>query len=200
MKSPRQVGDPITPRVPFAGHGAGPKRVCVARIGAAHGVRGDVKLWSFTADPMAIASYGMLETADGARGFEIESVRAGKDSLIARFKDVADRTAAERLCNLELFVPRERLPQIEDDNEFYYADLVGLVVVDPSGAVLGSVVAVHNFGAGDVLEVSRAKAAGTVMLPFTAAAVPLVDIEHGRVVVAPSEDLFEPPAAASRSA
>jgi len=157
--------------------------ICVARLGAAHGVRGEVKLWSFTADPAAVADYGPFATADG-RVVEIEALRPAKDFFVARLKGVADRDAAERLRNVELFVPRERLPAPEDDDEFYHADLIGLAVVDASGAALGSVVALHNFGAGDIIEVRRAERRDTVMLPFTEAAVPQIDVAGGRIVVA----------------
>ena len=171
------------------------QRICVARLGAAHGVRGEVKLWSFTADPAAVADYGPFEAADG-RVVEIEALRPAKDFFVARLKGVADRTAAERLRNVELFVPRERLPAPSDSEEFYHADLIGLAVVDTSGAALGSVIALHNFGAGDLIEVQRAESRVTVMLPFTQAAVPEVDVAGGRVVVA--RDVFE--AAASSEA
>jgi 16S rRNA processing protein RimM len=170
------------------------QRICVARLGAAHGVRGEVKLWSFTADPAAVADYGPFNTADG-RVVEIEALRPAKDFFVARLKGVADRTAAERLRNVELFVPRERLPAPVDGEEFYHADLIGLAVVDASGAVLGSVIALHNFGAGDIIEVRRAESRATVMLPFTQAAVPEIDVAAGRVVVA--TDAF---AAAANSA
>jgi 16S rRNA processing protein RimM len=159
------------------------QRICVARLGAAHGVRGDVKLWSFTADPAAVADYGPFETADG-RAIEIETLRPARDFFVARLKGVADRTAAEQLRNVELFVPRDRLPAPQDGDEFYHADLIGLAVVDPDGAALGSVVALHNFGAGDIIEVRRAEGRDTVMLPFTQAAVPQIDVAGGRVVVA----------------
>jgi 16S rRNA processing protein RimM len=159
------------------------QRICVARLGAAHGVRGEVKLWSFTADPAAVADYGPFDTVDG-RVVEIEALRPAKDFFVARLKGVADRTEAERLRNVELFVPRERLPVPADGDEFYHADLIGLAVVDASGAALGSVVALHNFGAGDVIEVRRAEARDTVMLPFTQAAVPVIDVAAGRIVVA----------------
>jgi 16S rRNA processing protein RimM len=173
---------------------AQPHRVCVARLGAAHGVRGEVKLWSFTADPAAVAGYGPFETADG-RVVEIETLRPAKDFFVARLKGVADRDAAERLRNAELFVPRERLPAPEDSDEFYHADLIGLAVVDASGAGLGSVVAVHNFGAGDIIEVRRTEGGDTVMLPFTQAAVPAIDVAAGRIVVA--ADAFEAASAPS---
>jgi 16S rRNA processing protein RimM len=159
------------------------QRVCVARLGAAHGVRGDVKLWSFTADPAAVAGYGPFETADG-RAVEIEALRPARDFFVARLKGVADRTAAERLRNVELFVPRARLPAPADGDEFYHADLIGLAVVDQNGAELGTVVALHNFGAGDIIEVRRTESRDTVMLPFTQAAVPQIDVAAGRVVVA----------------
>jgi 16S rRNA processing protein RimM len=162
--------------------------ICVARLGAAHGVRGEVKLWSFTADPAAVAGYGPFATADG-HVVEIEALRPAKDFFVARLKGVADRTTAERLRNVELFVPRERLPAPEDNDEFYHADLVGLAVVDASGAALGSVVALHNFGGGDIIEVRRSESRDTVMLPFTEAAVPEVDVTGGRIVVA--TEVFE---------
>jgi 16S rRNA processing protein RimM len=159
------------------------QRICVARLGAAHGIRGEVRLWSFTADPAAVVDYGPFEAADG-RTIEIVTLRPAKDFFVARLKGVADRTAAEALRNVELFVPRARLPAPQDGEEFYHADLIGLAVVDPSGAELGSVVALHNFGAGDIIEVRRAESRDTVMLPFTQAAVPQIDVAAGRIVVA----------------
>jgi 16S rRNA processing protein RimM len=164
------------------------QRICVARLGAAHGVRGEVKLWSFTADPAAVVEYGPFDTADG-RVVEIETLRPAKDFFVARLKGVADRTAAEQLRNVELFVPRERLPAPADSDEFYHADLIGLAVVDHNGAALGSVVALHNFGAGDIIEVRRAEARDTVMLPFTQGTVFEIDVAGGRIVVA--RELFE---------
>jgi 16S rRNA processing protein RimM len=158
------------------------QRVCVAQIGAPHGVRGEVKLWPFTADPQAVQDYGPLESEDGAARFEIEALRAAKDHLVVRLKGVTDRNAAERLTNTKLFVPRERLPATEADDEFYHADLIGLAVVDTAGNALGSVAAIHNFGAGDLIEVRPAQGA-TVLLPFTEAAVPEVDIAGQRIVV-----------------
>jgi 16S rRNA processing protein RimM len=166
------------------------QRICVARLGAAHGVRGDVKLWSFTADPAAVADYGPFETADG-RVIEIETLRPGKDCFVVRLKGVADREAVERLRNAELFVPRDRLPAPDEADEFYHADLIGLAVVDAAGAAFGSVVAVHNFGAGDLIEVRCPERPDTVMLPFTQAVVPVIDIAAGRIVVAPPADADE---------
>jgi 16S rRNA processing protein RimM len=164
--------------------------VCVGRIGAAHGTRGEVKLWSFTADPMAIADYGALATEDGTRTFTIETLRPAKDFLVARLAGVADRTAAETLCNLDLYIARDRLPKPTDTDEFYYADLIGLAAVGTDGRELGNVVAVHNFGASDLIEVRPTQGGTTVMLPFTEAIVPVVDVAGGRIVVDPPEGLF----------
>src|SRR6266540_5937889 len=141
------------------------ERVCVAQIGAAHGVRCEVRLKSFTENPLAVARYGPLETEDGARAFAIEAIRPAKDVLIARLKGVEDRAAAEGLKNLRLYVPRARLPEPETD-EFYHADLIGLAVTRRNGSACGTVVAVHNFGAGDLIEVKPTGGA-TYLLPFT---------------------------------
>jgi 16S rRNA processing protein RimM len=160
------------------------ERICVAQIGGAHGLRGEVRLKSFTADPMAVGNYGPLAT------FEIEAVRPGKGHLIARFRGVGDRNTAERLVNVRLFVPRERLPMPAPD-EFYHADLVGLAAVTSDGTEIGTVVAIHDFGAGDILELQPNAGGTTVMVPFTAAFVPSVDIASGRIVVAPPKDVTE---------
>ncbi len=155
----------------------------VARIGAAHGVRGEVKFWPFTEDPEAALDYGPLETEDGTRSVEVESMRPAKDFFVARIKGVEDRTAAEKLTNVELFVPRDRLPAIEDDDTWYTADLVGLAAVTPQGGALGTVLAIHNFGAGDIVEIQPAGGGKTLMVPFTESAVPEVDVKNKRIVV-----------------
>lgn len=162
----------------------------MARIGAAHGTRGEVRLWSFTADPLAIGGYGALETADGMRQLEIEALRPAKAFLVARFKGITDRNSAEGLCNVELYVPRVRLPATEPD-EFYYADLVGLDVLDVAGKLVGTVVAVQNFGAGDLIEIAPGAGGETVLIPFTAATVPSVEIAAGRLVVDPPPGLLD---------
>ncbi len=178
------------------------KRVCVARIGAARGVRGEMKLWSFTADPVAVADYGPLESAEGER-FEIEALRPGRGFLVVRLTGIEDRMAAERLNNVELFVPRERLPELDAAGEYYHADLIGLAVMDGGGASLGRVVAIQNFGAGDLIEVEPVAGGDTVFLPFTEAVVPVVDIAGGRVLANPPKGVFNedgdvpPPSAAS---
>ncbi|MCA1454869.1 ribosome maturation factor RimM [Bradyrhizobium sp. BRP22] len=158
-----------------------PAPVCVARIGAAHGVRGAVKLWTFTEDPLAVKHYGPLFTRDGARQFELAHVREARDHLVATFKGVSTRDEAERLNGLELYVPRERLPETDDD-EYYHADLIGLAAVTTADQPLGKVIAIHNFGAGDIIEIAPPQGA-TMMLPFTNAVVPTVDLAGGRVIV-----------------
>jgi 16S rRNA processing protein RimM len=155
--------------------------VCVARIGAAHGVRGAVKLWTFTEDPLAVQIYGLLMTKDGARQFEIANVREAKDHLVATFKGIATRNDAEKLNGIELYVPREKLPAT-DDGEYYHADLIGLAAVNAADEPLGRIIAIHNFGAGDIIEIAPPKGA-TMLLPFTNAVVPTVDIAGGRVVI-----------------
>ena len=161
-------------------------RVCVAQIGAAHGLKGEVRLWSFTEDPLAVARYGPLESEDGARRFDIEDLRPGKAYFVARLSGVRDKNAAEALRNTKLYVPRERLPKTQDDESFYHADLIGLAVVTTEGATIGEVAALHNFGAGDIVEI-RLTDKSTVLLPFTDAAVPKVDLDAGQIIVDPPE-------------
>jgi len=163
---------------------AGSARICLGQIGAAHGVRGEVRLFSFTAEPAAIARYGALESEDG-RVVEIESLRAAKDHFVARIAGICDRDAAARLANIKLYVPRERLPAPAAADEFYHADLVGLAAVGRAGESLGTVVAVHNFGAGDLIELRPTDGGPTQLLPFDEATVPEIDIAAGRLVVEP---------------
>jgi len=164
-------------------------RICVAQIGAAHGIRGEVRLRSFTGDPMAIAAYGPLESEDGAQRFEIEALRPAKDHFVVRLAGIGDRDAAERLTNIKLYVSRDRLPPIDDDGTFYHADLVGLAAVMPDGNPLGTVTAVHNFGAGDIIEIKPAAGGSPLMVPFTATAVPEIVIAAGRLVVVRPTDI-----------
>ena len=160
-------------------------RICVAQIGAAHGLRGEVRLRSFTEDPAAVASYGTLETEDGAQHLKIEALRPAKDHFVVRFAGIHDREGAERLTNVKLYVPRDRLPPVEDAETFYCADLIGLAAVTRDGTALGTVTAVHNFGAGDLIEIERQDAGEPLMVPFTDMAVPQIDLAAGRIVVVP---------------
>ena len=161
--------------------------ICVARIGAAHGVRGAVKLWTFTEDPLAVRDYGPLTTKDGARQFEVTHAREARDHLVATFKDVATREDAERLNGIELYVARDKLPETDDD-EYYHADLIGLAAVNTADEPLGRVAAIHNFGAGDIIEIAPPHGP-TLLLPFTNAVVPTVDLKGGRVVIELPEEI-----------
>jgi 16S rRNA processing protein RimM len=158
-----------------------PAPICVARIGAAHGVRGAVKLWTFTEDPLAVKRYGPLTTKDGTRQFEVANAREAKGHLVATLKGVATREEAERLNGIELYIAREKLPDTDED-EYYHADLIGLAAVDAGNEPLGRVIAIHNFGAGDIIEIAPPHGA-TMLLPFTNAVVPTVDLGGGRVVI-----------------
>jgi 16S rRNA processing protein RimM len=166
-------------------------RVCVGQIGAPHGVRGEVRLRSFTAEPDAITAYGPLETDDG-RILEIESLRPAKNHFVAALAGINDRDAAEKLANLKLYVPRERLPALVETDEFYHADLIGLAVLNKAGEQLGTVLAVHNFGAGDLIEIRLDASGKTELIAFNETNVPIVDIAAGRIVIEPSPLTAEP--------
>jgi 16S rRNA processing protein RimM len=167
--------------------------VCLGVVGAPHGVRGAVRVKSFTATPEDIARYGTLEDESGERHFTLRVTGAAKGDgmVIAELAGVVDRDRAEALRGLRLYAPRAVLPPT-GENEFYHADLVGLDVVLEDGTVLGTVIAVHDFGAGDMLEIAR-EAGPPALVPFTHAAVPVVDIAGRRVVVDPPEGLLDPP-------
>ena len=158
-----------------------PARICIARIGAPHGVRGAVKLWTFTEDPLAVKAYGPLATKDGARQFEVTHAREAKGHLVATLKGVTSRDEAERLNGIELYIAREKLPSTGED-EYYHADLIGLAAVTPANEPFGRVIAIHNFGAGDIIEIAPPHGP-TMLLPFTKAVVPSVDLAGGRVVI-----------------
>jgi 16S rRNA processing protein RimM len=162
-------------------------------VGAPHGVRGAVRVKSFTDLPEAIASYGALEDESGVRRFALRIVGAAKGDgmVIAQLSGVADRDQAEALRGLRLYASRTVLPATEDD-EFYHADLVGLAAMLDDGTKLGMVTAVHDFGAGDVIEIAPT-GGRPVLVPFTRAAVPIVDIAGGRVVIDPPDGLFDAP-------
>jgi 16S rRNA processing protein RimM len=158
-----------------------PEPICVARIGAAHGVRGAVKLWTFTEDPLAVKRYGPLTTRDGTRQFEVATAREAKGHLVATLKGIATRDEAERLNGVELYIAREKLPDTDED-EYYHADLIGLAAVNAADEPIGRVIAIHNFGAGDIIEIAPPQGT-TMLLPFTNAVVPTVDLGGGRVVI-----------------
>ena len=171
---------------------AGPEgsRIVLAVVTGGHGIRGEVRLRSFAGDAAALTGYGALERSDGGAPLEVVGLRPTKDGLIARFAGVGDRNAADALRGVELSVPRHRLPEPEPD-EFYFADLVGIAAVRPDGEALGKVIAVHNYGAGDVIEVQLAGSLETILVPFTREAVPEIDVAAGRIVIDPPEGLLE---------
>lgn len=157
--------------------------VQMAVIGAAHGIKGELRVKTFTGDPLALADYGPLQARDG-RVFQILDIRPAGTVVVVRFKGVSDRNAAEALAGTELFVDRSVLPDDGEEDEFYHADLIGLEIRDDKGVAIGRIVAVHNFGGGDILDVTLAGRKG-VLIPFTRAAVPEVSIAEGFVRLDP---------------
>jgi 16S rRNA processing protein RimM len=164
--------------------------VLLGEIGAAQGLKGEVRLRSYTQEPADIARYGPLQDETGAHAVHIEHVRIMPKALIARIRGVTTREAAEALNGTKLYLPRARLPAREDD-EWYVADLIGLEAVDTAGTPLGKVVAVHNFGASDIIEVAPASGEGNLLVTFTEVSVPEVDIANRRLVVVLPEELEE---------
>lgn len=159
------------------------RRILLGHIAGAHGIRGEVVIKTYTGEPEAIADYGALETDDLTRSIELRVVAVTPKGVVARVKGVSDRNGAEALKGTALYVERTRLPEAEDGS-YYYTDLIGLTAEAPDGQRLGSIVAVHNFGAGDILELAMTATGKTELVPFTDAFVPAVDIAEGRVVVA----------------
>ena len=166
---------------------AKPIRILLGHIAGAHGIRGEVLIKTYTEAPENVGAYGPLSDEGGTRTFNLKSARATSKGVVARLQGVDDRNAAEALKGIALYIERERLPAAAD-GEFYHADLIGLAAVDGDGKPLGEIVAVQNYGAGDLLEIRLAGASKTELVPFTDAAVPEVDIAARRVVVIlPSE-------------
>ncbi|HEY4113361.1 MAG TPA: ribosome maturation factor RimM [Rhizomicrobium sp.] len=153
----------------------------------AQGLKGEVKVKSFTEAPEKLGAYGPLHARDGRR-FVVKSVRGGKGSSIVALDGVASRDAAEALKGVELYVARGALPAVEA-HEFYHADLLGLHAEDTEGRGIGKVIAIHNFGAGDVIEIECDDGQGTVLMPFTAEIVPTIDIAERRIVIAAPEEV-----------
>lgn len=160
---------------------AGDTQVCLGVIVGARGLKGDVRIKSFTADPNDVAGYGPLMTDDGA-SLDLKITGEAKGVVIGRIKGIDDRTGVEALKGQKLYVERDALPSTDDEEEFYHADLVGITVVDETGKECGTVGAIYDFGAGDVVDL-RLPDGRTVLVPFTSAAVPTVDIAAGRMTV-----------------
>ena len=158
------------------------KRVLIGRIGSPHGVRGEVLIQSFAHDPRAIASYGPLESEDGKQRLEIKIVRETPKGLIVRIAGIGDRNGVEALKGQGLYVDRSRLPAAAAD-EFYRADLVGLLAIDSKGHTVGTIIAVDNYGAGDILELRVDGRSETELIPFADAYVPSVDVAAGTITV-----------------
>ena len=158
-------------------------RICVGVIVGAHGVRGLVRVKSFTEEPADIAAYGPLGNAKGARQYSLVVTGSAKGVLLARIDGVADRNAAEALKGTELYIDRDALPQ-PDEDEFYHTDLIGLPALLADGSAYGTVRALHEFGAGDMIEIAL-DGGGVSVLPFTRAVVPEIDLEAGHITVEP---------------
>jgi 16S rRNA processing protein RimM len=168
-------------------------RICVGQIVGAHGVRGLVKLASFTADPEAIATYGQLTDESGARSFTVALVGAQKGHFLARIDEIRDRDTAQALTGAQLYVDRAQLPP-PDPDEFYHADLIGLSAERPDGSALGTVAALHNFGAGDIVELAL-DGGKRPMVPFDRETVPVIDFDRGVIVVDAPPGLLDDAAA-----
>jgi 16S rRNA processing protein RimM len=165
-----------------------PSRILVGRFGAAHGVRGEIRIKSYTADPMALAKYAGLSDRNGSRAFSIESARPVKDDIIvARVKGVNDRSAAEALTNTEIYIDRAVLPP-PDEDEFYIADLIGMRAQRADGSPFGVITNVLNFGAGDILDIAL-EGGGSQLVPFTRACAPHVDVKGRCVTVEPPNEI-----------
>ena len=165
-------------------------RICVGAIAGSFGVKGEVRLKSFCAEPDAIQTYGPLQSEDGAKTWDVRITRSVKNGFAAKLSGVSTKDAADSLKGTRLFAPREMLPELPDD-EFYHTDLIGLTVLDTGGTELGRVKAVLNHGASDLLEVAGKGLKQPVLLPFTQAAVPTVDVAAGRIIADPPDGLFE---------
>lgn len=155
----------------------------MAVIGAAHGIKGEVRVKTFTGDPLALGDYGPLHARDG-RTFEVQDIRPAGTVVVVRFKGVVGRSAAEALTGTELFIDRSALPAEDDEDDFYHADLIGLAVCDDTGATIGKIVAVQNFGGGDILDLTLGGRKG-VLIPFSKAAVPEVSVAGGYIRIDP---------------
>ncbi len=167
------------------------ERVCIGAIAGAQGVRGAMRVKAFTAEPDGVAAYGPLTDETGNRRFVLRITGHSRGLPVVKITGVEDRDAAEALKGTRLYVERSALPETEE-NEYYHADLIGLQAEDTEGQSLGAVIAVHDFGAGDIVEIEH-QGGRTSMVPFTRAAAPVVDIEGGRIVLdLPSGILDEP--------
>ncbi len=166
------------------------ERVCVGAVAGSFGVRGEVRLKSFCAEPEDIASYGPLTDEHGSSSWTVKLTRPVKGGFAARLSGVTTKETADALRGTRLYAPRESLPNLPND-EFYHADLIGLTVLDTGGAELGRIKAVLNHGAGDLLEVATKGRKQPVLLPFTKANVPTVDLAAGKIIADPPDGIWD---------
>lgn len=165
------------------------EKVCVGAISGSYGVRGELRVKSFCAVPEDIETYSPLSTGESGRSFHLALVRPMKNGFVARIAEIATKEEADALKGTQLFATRDQLPTLPDD-EYYHADLIGLQVMDTGGTLLGTVKLVQDHGAGDLLEVQRPESSETVLLPFTLAVVPTVDMATRRIIADPPDGLF----------
>lgn len=187
MVLPTQHPDDLV--LPFSGAAHMSELTCVGAIAGAFGVKGEVRLKSFCAIPDDIATYAPLRSEDGTRQFDVTLTGQVKNGFAARIDGILTKEQADALRGTRLYARRDQLPTLPDD-EYYYADLIGLTVLDTGGTVLGQVRSVMNHGASDLLEIAASGTSATVLLPFTLAAVPTVDLDSRRIIVDPPEGLF----------
>ncbi len=167
-------------------------RICVGVIKGTRGLKGELRIKPFTDEPKSIAAYGPVETGDGSHRLRLTRIKVSDDAVLAQAEEIETREAAEQLNGQMLYVDRKALPFLEDD-EFYHADLVSLSVEGQDGAYVGTIVAIQNFGAHDLLEVKLKDARETALIPFTPEIVPVIDIEGGKVMIDPPDGLLALP-------
>ena len=163
----------------------GTKRLCLGIITGVHGIHGEVVIKSYTQEPLDIKSYGPLSDESGEQTFAIGKARLAKKGVVARLKGIDDRNSAEALKGTGLFVDHTALPQINDEDEFYFTDLIGLTVLRPDGSPCGTVLALHNFGAGDLIEIKAQTGKASELFPFDKATIPDIDLERGEITLNP---------------
>ena len=164
-------------------------KILLAQIGAPHGIKGEVRVKPY-GDPDMLNQYGKLENKDGQK-FKIKRMRPQKNMMVVKFEGVNTREEAEALNRVELFVDRAKLPALEEEDEFYVEDLIGVDVLDISGILIGTILTVPNFGAGDMLEIKPNNSSSTYFLPFTKAVVPTIDFKNGTLTVVPPVEVSE---------
>ena len=165
--------------------------ILLGQIGAAHGIKGEVRIATHTQDPLAIGTYGPLDTDRPGLTITITKLRLQKNVVVAHIKGISDRTAAEKLNGVNLYLDRSKLPEPEDEDDFYHADLLGLEARLESGVILGQVSAIPNFGAGDLIEIRDPQSGDTYLYPFTKAVVPTIRINEGYLIIVVPLDVDE---------